>query len=69
MNGPANGTTAWRLARAEQDIQRLDVDKAERADVKRVEEAVNRLTWALVGFAFSVAASAVGVVVAMGGPG
>lgn len=63
---PNGGVTQWRIQRIETDVQKLDRDKAEKADVSRIEQAVNRLTWALVGFAFTVAGSAVALLLTAG---
>lgn len=66
MNEAVNGVTTWRIERIEKDVDHLDTTKAEKADVERVENAVNRLTWAVVGFAFTVAGSAVALLLAVG---
>lgn len=63
----------WRMGEAERDIRGLDertrdlpgrmtsVEKTQ-GDLK---DAIDKLTWAIVGFAFTVASSAVAVLVAV----
>jgi hypothetical protein len=64
-----NGFAA-RLFRAEQDIQKLDAEKAEEADVSRLADEVAGLRKALIGFAITIGGSAIifafGIVTALG---
>ena len=59
-----------RLVRAEQDIQKLDQDKAEAKDLSRLADEVAGLRKALIGFAITIGGSAIvfafGIVAALG---
>lgn len=69
----ASEAMVWRMGEAERDIRGLDERTRDLpARVKAVEDtqadlkdAINKLTWAIVGFAFTVASSAVAVLVAV----
>ena len=50
---PVNGIYA-RLDRSEKDIEKLDREKAERDDMARLENKVDSLTRALIGFALGL---------------
>lgn len=64
-----NGALA-RLTRAEKDIEKLDIEKAERGEVTRLADEVASLRRAVVGFAVTIGASAIvfafGIVAVLG---
>jgi hypothetical protein len=66
---PVNGIYA-RVDRAERDIQKLDVEKAEKTDLSRLTDEVAGLRRALIGFAITIGGSAIvfafGIVAALG---
>ena len=70
-NGTGNGTLSYRVARAEQELEK----KADKDDVERMEKAVDtlaskvdRLIWALVAATISVTVATIVYAAQIGSP-